>query len=146
MAEPGIGKPDLNGPGGSRRKAVSLSTQNLVRQEDGAPGTLPMVMTPAVAGINLVEWVRNNAALVRERLLAAGGILFKGFRLKDEAEFEALVRALSGEPLEYVYRSTPRSQVSGRIYTSTEYPADQSIPMHNEMAYTPDWPMKIWFF
>ena len=46
----------------------------------------------------------------------------------------------------YTYRSTPRSHVSGHIYTSTEYPADQSIPLHNEMAYSRRWPMKIWFF
>lgn len=31
------------------------------------------------------------------------------------------------------------------MYTSTEYPAHQSIPLHNEQAYTREWPMKIWF-
>jgi len=50
------------------------------------------------------------------------------------AEFEQFIQAISGELIEYSYRSTPRSQVSGNIYTSTEYPADQSIPLHNEMA------------
>ena len=32
------------------------------------------------------------------------------------------------------------------VYTSTEYPAHQHIPLHNEQAYTRDWPMKIWFY
>jgi alpha-ketoglutarate-dependent taurine dioxygenase len=32
------------------------------------------------------------------------------------------------------------------VYTSTEYPAHQSIPLHNEQAYSRDWPMKIWFY
>jgi alpha-ketoglutarate-dependent taurine dioxygenase len=36
--------------------------------------------------------------------------------------------------------------VSGKIYTSTEYPAAQSIPLHNEMSYSLNWPMKIGFF
>jgi len=36
--------------------------------------------------------------------------------------------------------------VTSGIYTSTEYPPHQHIPLHNEQAYTRDWPMKIWFF
>ncbi|WP_374050058.1 TauD/TfdA family dioxygenase [Paenibacillus larvae] len=31
-------------------------------------------------------------------------------------------------------------------YTSTEYPANQYIPLHNEMSYTTNWPIKIWFY
>jgi hypothetical protein len=36
--------------------------------------------------------------------------------------------------------------VANKIYTSTEYPADRSIPMHNEMSYSRQWPRKIGFF
>jgi alpha-ketoglutarate-dependent taurine dioxygenase len=36
--------------------------------------------------------------------------------------------------------------VSSRIYTSTEFPADQYIPLHHELAHSHNWPMKIWFF
>jgi alpha-ketoglutarate-dependent taurine dioxygenase len=32
------------------------------------------------------------------------------------------------------------------VYTSTEYPAHRSIPLHNEQAYTNEWPMRIWFY
>src|SRR5262249_32177749 len=35
---------------------------------------------------------------------------------------------------------------ANKIYTSTEYPADRSIPMHNEMSYSREWPRKIGFF
>jgi alpha-ketoglutarate-dependent taurine dioxygenase len=31
------------------------------------------------------------------------------------------------------------------VYSSTEYPAHQHIPLHNEQSYARDWPMKIWF-
>ena len=48
--------------------------------------------------------------------------------------------------LDYSYRSTPRTLVNGKIYTSTEYPAEQFIPLHNEMSYARDWAMKIWFY
>jgi alpha-ketoglutarate-dependent taurine dioxygenase len=36
--------------------------------------------------------------------------------------------------------------LSEKVYTSTEYPADQSIALHNELTYVVTWPMKIYFF
>ena len=49
------------------------------------------------------------------------------------------------ELLAYEFGSTPRSAVQSGVYTSTEYPAHQHIPLHNEQAYTREWPMRIWF-
>jgi hypothetical protein len=48
-----------------------------------------------------------------------------------------------GELREYDYRSTPRQRVAGRVFTSTEYPSDQTIPLHNEMSYTDIWPATL---
>jgi len=48
--------------------------------------------------------------------------------------------------MEYKYKSTPRTHIGSNIYTSTEYPADQEIPMHNEMSYASSWPQKIAFY
>ena len=31
------------------------------------------------------------------------------------------------------------------VYTATEYPAHQIIPLHNEQSYTLQWPLNIWF-
>ncbi|WP_254896579.1 TauD/TfdA family dioxygenase, partial [Amycolatopsis sp. Hca4] len=42
-------------------------------------------------------------------------------------------------------RSTPRSNVAGNIYTSTEYPPAESIPMHNENSYSASWPARLFF-
>lgn len=65
--------------------------------------------------------------------------------MRDVAEFERFAKVCTRTLLSYTNRSTPRSKVAGDIYTSTEFPADQSIPMHNEMSYTRSWPMKVWF-
>lgn len=109
-------------------------------------GPLPLVVRPAVKDVNLADWAAANRESVAAQLLAHGGLLFRSFNLRGVAEFERLVKAVSGKLLEYTYRSTPRSQVSGNIYTSTEYPAEHSIPLHNEMSYAREWPLKIWFF
>lgn len=140
-------KPSIKGPGAPRRQAVSLSQQDLVSYSQLQPNqALPLVVTPAVAGVDLLSWAGTNRETIETQLLKHGGILFRGFNIKTVPEFEQLIKTIAGDLLEYSYRSTPRSQVSGRIYTSTEYPADQAIPMHNEMAYTTSWPMKIAFF
>jgi alpha-ketoglutarate-dependent taurine dioxygenase len=140
-------KPSLKGIGAVRRQAVSVSQEDLIKLGQLAPDQpLPLLVQPAVDGVDLRSWLQTNWQALAPRLSQHGGMLFRNFAVKSVAEFEELIRAVSGELLEYSYRSTPRSQVSGRIYTSTEYPADQAIPMHNEMAYTRSWPMKIWFY
>lgn len=129
------------------RKTVNISQADLVKIELIQPEQpLPLIIQPAVDGINLVSWIANNREFIETKLLQYGGILFRDFQIKSVPEFEVFIRAISGQLIEYSYRSTPRSQVNGTIYTSTEYPADQFIPLHNEMAYSLSWPMKIWFF
>jgi alpha-ketoglutarate-dependent taurine dioxygenase len=131
----------------AERRPVRLVDTDLVRVESPVEESrLPVTMTPAMEGVDLAGWLRNQRELVAKHLAASGGILFRGFPVRRESAFEEVVQALSGELLDYTYRSTPRTQVSGRIYSSTEYPAGEHIPLHNEMSYTSNWPMKIWFF
>lgn len=130
-----------------RRKPIIVSQENLIKTEYFQPGqNLPLIIKPAVDGINLTTWAATNRDWLETQLFQHGGILFRNFNLKDPADLEQFIQAISGKLIEYSYRSTPRSQVSGKIYTSTEYPAEQSIPLHNEMAYSRNWVMKIWFF
>lgn len=131
----------------AKRKAVNLSAESLVQIDCLQPDTpLHTLVQPTVEGVNLIEWATEQRPWIEAQLLQHGGILFRGFPVRDAAEFEQFLKAVSGELLEYTYRSTPRHQVQGNIYTSTEYPAEQSIPLHNELSYTRSWPLKIGFF
>ncbi|HEY7492546.1 MAG TPA: TauD/TfdA family dioxygenase, partial [Candidatus Tectomicrobia bacterium] len=94
----------------------------------------------------LIAWVQSNREFIETSLRKHGGILFRDWRVQSIAEFEQFSKVAAGEDLlDYSYRSTPRSEVSGKVYSSTEYPADQSIPLHNEMAYARTWPRQILF-
>ena len=53
---------------------------------------------------------------------------------------------MTPELRDYDYASTPRTKTRGRIYTSTEYPPHQRIPLHSEMSYSTHWPRWLWFF
>ena len=130
------------GLGTLREEALPVVSIQPVRNDV----SLPLLIKPNSSRTSLVEWVRSNCALLEKLLLECGGLLFRGFAISETEEFEKLIAALSGNLLEYTYRSTPRTVVSGKIYTSTEYPPHQTIPLHNENSYTQNWPMKIWFF
>jgi alpha-ketoglutarate-dependent taurine dioxygenase len=108
--------------------------------------TLPSLVRPAVDGVSLDTWLAHQRTRWEELLHTQGALLFRGFGVRTREDLEELATAASGGLMDYTYRSTPRSAVGGRVYTSTEYPADQSIPMHNEMSYTTSWPLRIWFF
>ena len=69
----------------------------------------------------------------------------RGFEVGGAERFREFAAGFGDPLLSYEFGSTPRSNVTKGVYTSTEYPAHQSIPLHNEQAYTREWPMKIWF-
>jgi alpha-ketoglutarate-dependent taurine dioxygenase len=140
-------KPSIQVPGAVRRKAVGSSSQDLVRLRPlRSERRLPLLIEPAIDGVDLLQWADSSRELIDRALLESGGILFRGFSLASLDTFEDFVRRTSGEPMTYTYRSTPRTEVSGKVYTSTEYPAHQWIPMHNEMSYSTRWPMRIGFY
>lgn len=131
----------------SRRKLKSVKRKTVAGgQLVKESGTLPLLLQPAVEGLRLVDWATTNREHIEQQLSRYGAILFRGFEVNTVAEFEQFMKSLAGDLLDYSYRSTPRTQVSGRIYTSTEYPAHQTIPLHNEMSYTRRWPMLLGFF
>lgn len=125
-------------------KPASLREITLSYLRPGSP--LPLVVRPAVKELDLVEWAAANTDFIEYYLLRNGAILFRDFGLSTVDQFQRLIEGVCGPLLDYSYRSTPRSVISGRIYSSTEYPAHQSIPLHNENSYSRSWPMKLSFF
>jgi alpha-ketoglutarate-dependent taurine dioxygenase len=100
---------------------------------------------PALQGIDLAEWAAGQSEWITQLLLQHRALLFRGFTL-DAATFAAFVRGTSGDLLEYRDRSTPREDRMKGIYTSTIYPARESIHLHNEGTYWTTWPLRIHFY
>lgn len=133
--------------GNIKRKAVSISQSKLTTiQHVNSEKSLPLLIKATIKGLNITAWIEKNRELVESKLLQYGGILFRNFQVNTIADFENFIQTIGGNLLKYSYRSTPRTQVSGNIYTSTEYPAQQFIPLHNEMSYSRNWAMKIGFY
>lgn len=109
-------------------------------------------MLPLIIGFrevgedDLCGWARANAAHLHQLLVTHGALLFRDFPRASVEQFQNLVTLLLGSPLAYTERSSPRSKVTDRVYTSTEYPPDREIFLHNEQSYNLNFPRYIAFF
>ena len=130
---------------GIKPRAVSLPQGELVKTGflPGAEG-FPLVIEPAVADFDLLEWVKDSRAFVEAKLHRHGALLFRGFDVSGAAGLESFAGVLCPE-LFGDYGDLPREGAGGNVYGSTPYPAEQAILFHNESSHLHRWPMKIWF-
>lgn len=134
-------------PAVGSRTVIDLAQTPLIRESQLPIGRLPLVIEPAVEDVDWIAWASNpqTRALIQQRVTTHGGVLFRGFPFSTVSSFQQFIVALSGPLIEYQERSSPRSQVEGFVYTSTDHPAAQTIFLHNEHSYNLTWPLKISF-
>jgi alpha-ketoglutarate-dependent taurine dioxygenase len=129
-----------------KRRAVSVSPENQVLACCLNPGDeFVYLIEPALRDVDLIAWAGANKRLIESKLYQHGAILFRGFDVNSVKQFEAFTAAVSDQAMEYRERSSPRSQVGDKIYTSTDYPPDQTIFPHNEHSYSLTFPLKLFF-
>jgi len=122
---------------------MSMLTPHQLHLETG----FPLRVYPGQADASLATQFQSLRGVVDRMLERDGAILFSGFDSEGVEGFQRFAAAFGHPLLNYEFGSTPRSKVGGKgVYTSTEYPAHRSIPLHNEQAYTTEWPMRIWFY
>lgn len=96
--------------------------------------------------MDLGALLRAHQADLWPALHRHGALLFRGFSLEDAASFQAAFRAFCPQLRNYQGGDSPRSAVTEKVYTSTTYPSELTIPLHNEMSYSRDYPSLIAFY
>ncbi|QNI03773.1 TauD/TfdA family dioxygenase [Halomonas sp. SH5A2] len=129
----------------SQSTAPTQQANTVPERQGPADSELPIMISPTYPGQPLLEAFGDLRADIESLVTRVGGVLLRGFDVPAVDDFQQFAAAFGHPLLSYEFASTPRSAVSSGIYTSTEYPAHQHIPLHNEQAYTREWPMKIWF-
>ncbi|MGW5048867.1 TauD/TfdA family dioxygenase [Streptomyces griseoluteus] len=71
-------------------------------------------------------------------------LVFRGFGV-EETRLDPVMDRLLPNRLAYVHGNSPRTKVGDNVYTSTEYPAEYVISMHNELSYAHAWPTRLLF-
>lgn len=94
---------------------------------------------------SFIALFRNNEEQIRSWLLQKGALKFKGLQIESVEIFQKIVDSISSKFLNYIDGNSPRTKLSGTVYTSTEYDKSQRITMHNELSYSAKWPNKLFF-
>ena len=94
------------------------------------------------------DWIAGQ----RDALLAAasehGAILFRGFPLRTAEDFDRFVAAfgLPNFPYDESLSNAVRVNRTARVFTANEAPPSVTIYLHHEMAQTPIYPSRLFFF
>ncbi|GAA4074826.1 TauD/TfdA family dioxygenase [Streptomyces shaanxiensis] len=109
----------------------------------------PLEITPASVG---AEPGAKGLAAYLDALPDLAGLLvgeralvFRDFGV-DPDELDTVMDRLLPDRAAYVHGNSPRTKVGRNVYTSTEYPPEFVISMHNELSYAHRWPTRLLFF
>lgn len=113
-------------------------------------GPFPVVLAPTGpvtldATLALVD-AERDALLARVE--AHGVVLFRGFPVQEPEDFDAFIRAFDLPNFTYSdsLSNAVRVNLTERVFTANEAPPDVSIYLHHEMAQTPIFPSRLFFF
>lgn len=107
----------------------------------------PREITPEGVGVTSdIKGLREylDGIDLADELARQGALWFRGFDITEDTVDDAIT-ALLPNRLAYVQGNTPRTKVGENLYTSTEYPPEYVISMHNELSYTTSWPSRLFF-
>lgn len=97
---------------------------------------------------DVLEWIKANKAELEAELTDAGALLFRGFPINSAETFDAFSSAFGYGNFTYQesLSNAVRINFTERVFTANEAPKDVEIYLHHEMAQTPIFPSKIFFF
>lgn len=90
-------------------------------------------------------WAQAHAGEIEESVRHAGVILIRGFGIDTPESFRAVCHAIRPGLKDYTGGDSPRTSVSDKVYTSTEYPRELEVLLHNELSYA-GWSPEVVFF
>jgi hypothetical protein len=116
---------------------------------DGEP--FPLVLrceTPIPDIAAATAWIATHRGELTDKAARHGAVLFRGFRLSTAEDFDAFVAAF-GLP-NFPYSESLSNAVwvnrTPRVFTANEAPPEVPILLHHEMAQTPLYPSRLFFF
>lgn len=126
-------------------------TATAIDGEQSWPEVFPLVYRAADDAADLVafaRWTREH----RDRLLTESGrhgaLLFRGFPLAGADDFDCIVQSFDLDNFAYdnSLSNAVRHNVSQRVFTANEAPPEIAIYLHHEMAQTPFYPSRLFFY
>lgn len=127
-------------------QAVPIAGQ---QQYSGVSFPLALANTNAQLSLSeLEETLAENRDSLLDQLQAHGAILFRGFPVSSAEEFDRFLSAFKLPNFTYSesLSNAVRTNRTEKVFTANEAPASVSIFLHHEMAQTPIFPAKLFFY
>ncbi len=129
---------------------MQLRELHLSGQKNYQSGAFPLILTieQALELADVLKQIKAMSQSLQDRLQTHGAILFRGLPLKSDMDFDEFIRAFELPNFTYSesLSNAVRRNRTERVFTANEAPADVSIFLHHEMAQTPIFPSKLFFF
>lgn len=128
---------------------VSPICVNGQQMHDGEP--FPLVLechTPDASLDAITAWLASQSAQLCTQAARHGAVLFRGFPLRTAQDFDRFVAGFGLENFAYEdsLSNAVRVNRTPRVFTANEAPSSVTIFLHHEMAQTPIYPSKLFFF
>lgn len=128
---------------------VSPSVVGGQQMHRGEP--FPLVLecgTPSVSLGEIEQWLAQESNSLCYQARRHGALLFRGFPLRTAEDFDRFVEAFGLPAFTYEdsLSNAVRVQRTPRVFTANEAPPTVQIFFHHEMAQTPLYPSRLFFF
>ena len=131
---------------------TSLSIQEIaLDQQQHYEDVFPLVYASENSLSTLTQvhkWLGENKERLLEQLSRHGAILFRGLPVNSDSDFDSVIRSFGLKNFTYAesLSNAVRRNRTERVFTANEAPASVSIFLHHEMAQTPVYPSKLFFY
>ena len=129
---------------------LQVEDVGIEEQQKYGHGVFPLVLAcqaPTTLD-GATAWIAENRRQLCDRAALHGAILFRGFPLTGAEDFDRFITAfdLPNFPYEDSLSNAVRVIKTPRVFTANEAPPTVTIFLHHEMAQTPIYPGKLFFF
>jgi alpha-ketoglutarate-dependent taurine dioxygenase len=127
-----------------------MRTLQLAEQIDTPSGIFPLIYDGRdfTSLGDSILWAQENHAELIDLAFRHGTVLFRNFGTVTDQDFDTFIQAFNLENFHYQQSlsNAVRFNRTERVFTANEAPADVKIFLHHEMAQTPIYPSRLFFF
>lgn len=134
-----------------QNKTIHVAETSVPNQQTFDGSIFPLVLacqSPDATLADVADWIGSNQDELIRQVRRNGAILFRGFPLATPEDFDTFIAAFNygNFPYDESLSNAVRVNYTPRVFSSNEAPKDINIYLHHEMAQTPMFPSKLFFF
>jgi hypothetical protein len=130
--------------------SITVKKISVTDQQHYQDSLFPLVYAaqPNTQSDAVQRWLAQHKSQIEMELEINGAVLFRDFGIVDDQGFDTFIRAFDWPSFTYEesLSNAVRHNRTELVFTANEAPPSVSIFLHHEMAQTPIYPSKLFFF